>query len=296
MNLAKRHLPNLHCLQSFISAAKHNSFTQAALELHLTQSAVSRQIKELETQLGFALFTRIRQRVVITNTGSRFLEDAKKILNTTEDAMLKAMTLGAKRSLNIAALPTFTSRWVIPKLAGFIETNPDLALNFMTKITPFDFDLQGADIAIHFGKPNWPNASSYLISKEQMIPVASSDYLGMRPVLNVEDLQQCNLLQLSSRLGSWKIWFEQNNLDISLNNHLSFDQFSMIIDALKANLGIALLPKHFIDQELEMGSIIQLAKPIETSDSYYLVVPDDKAENSQVKLFKEWILSFQKTS
>ena len=293
MNLPKKYLPSLHCLQSFICAAKHNSFTQASLELHLTQSPISRQIKELETQLGISLFTRIRQRVVLTDSGFRFLEDAKRIINTTEDAMLKAMTLGAKRSLNIAALPTFTNRWLIPKLEGFMQNNPDVALNFITKITPFDFSHQTPDLTIHFGKPNWPNASCFLISKEQMIPVASHRYLAQRPVLSVADIQQCNLLQLSSRLGSWKMWFEQNNLEMSLNNQLSFDQFSMIIDAVKAGLGIALLPKHFIDKELANGSIIQLADCVETSDSYYLVVPDDKAENSQVKLFKDWILSFQ---
>jgi len=293
MNLPKKQIPSFQNLQSFIAAAKHNSFTQAALELHLTQSAVSRQIKELESQLGLSLFTRVRQRVVLTDTGTRFLEDAINILHTTENAMLKAITLGEKQSLNIAALPTFTNRWVIPKLQSFIRTNPDLALSFSTEIKPFDFNAQSADVAIHFGQPNWPNARCYLISKEQMVPVASKNYLALNPINQLEDLQQCHLLQLSSRLGSWKLWFEQNNLDISFNNHLSFDQFSMIIDALKADLGIALLPKYFIDQELQHGSVIALAQPIFTQDSYYLVIPDDKAENMQVKLFKDWILSYQ---
>jgi len=292
MNLPKKQIPSFQNLQSFIAAAKHNSFTQAAIELHLTQSAISRQIKELESQLGLSLFTRVRQRVVLTDTGTRFLEDAKLILLTTENAMLKAMTLGEKQALNIAALPTFTNRWIIPKLQSFIDQNPNLALSFITKIKPFDFTSQSADAAIHFGQPNWPNARCYLISKEQLVPVASRNYLAQHPIHQLNDLQQCNLLQLSSRLGSWKLWFEQNQLDISFNNHLSFDQFSMIIDALKADLGIALLPKYFIDQELLQGSVIALAEPIFTQDSYYLVIPDDKAENLQVRLFKDWILSF----
>ena len=292
MNLAKKTIPSIHNLQSFVCAAKHNSFTQAALELHLTQSAISRQIKELESQLGLSLFSRVRQRVILTDTGARFLNDAINILRVTEEAVLKALTLGEKRSLNIAALPTFTDRWIIPKLQSFMQTNADLALNFTTSIKPFDFNDHAADVAIHFGKPNWPNASCYLITKEQLIPVASKYYLNRQPVVTLKDLQRCRLLQLSSRLGSWKQWFEQHHLDITFNNHLSFDQFSMIIGALKAGLGIALLPKYFIDQELTDGSLIALAEPVETTDSYYLVIPDTKADNLQVGLFKDWILSY----
>ncbi len=292
MNLLKKYIPNIHNLQSFVCAAQYNSFTQAALELHITQSAISRQIKELENQLGVPLFKRVRQRVVLTDTGHRFLIDAKKIIRITEDSMLRAMSVGAKSSLNIAALPTFTSRWIMPKLETFIESNPDIALSFSSRTKPFDFNSKIADLAIHFGKPNWPQAQCYLICKEQMIPVASAEYLKKQPIKQLSDLQNCNLLQLTSRLGSWKLWFEQHQLDISHNNHLSFDQFSMIIDALKANLGIALLPKYFIDKELSQGSIMQLGDAIETDDCYYLVVPDDKADNRQVIRFKEWLLNY----
>jgi DNA-binding transcriptional LysR family regulator len=149
-----------------------------------------------------------------------------------------------------------------------------------------------ADLAIHFGKPNWPQASCFLICKEEMVPVASREYLAQSPIKQIQDMQAATLLQLASRLGSWKLWFDQHNLDISQNNHLSFDQFSMIIDALKANLGIALLPKYFIGSELDSGSIVQLGESIETDDCYYLVVPNDKADNQHVNCFKQWILSF----
>ncbi|MCJ8339600.1 MAG: LysR substrate-binding domain-containing protein [Pseudomonadales bacterium] len=293
MNLLKKHVPNIHNLHSFVSAAKHNSFTQAAIELHLTQSAISRQIKDLETQLGVPLFKRIRQRVLLTDTGSRFLEDAVHIIQVTEDAMLRAMSVGAKSSLRIAALPTFTSRWIIPKLSSFIERNPNTALSFSSRTKPFDFNNKMADLAIHFGKPSWPQASCYLLCREQMIPVASQNYLTGQPLSTLADVQQMSLLQLASRLGSWKLWFEQHQLDISHNNHLIFDQFSMIVDALKADLGIALLPKYFIADELADGSIVQLAQGIETEDCYYLVIPDDKADNPQVISFKDWILGLQ---
>ena len=293
MNLLKKHIPSIHNLHSFVTAAKHNSFTQAAIELHLTQSAISRQIKDLESQLGVTLFKRVRQRVLLTDTGSRFLEDAINIIQVTEDAMLRAMSVGAKSSLRIAALPTFTSRWIIPKLSSFIERNPDTALSFSSRTKPFDFNNKMADLAIHFGKPSWPQASCYLICKEQMIPVASKNYLAAHPLETLAGVEQMNLLQLASRLGSWKLWFEQQQLDISLNNHLIFDQFSMIVDALKADLGIALLPKYFIGDELANGSIVQLAQGIETDDCYYLVIPDDRADNVQVNSFKDWILGLQ---
>ncbi|MFT5706526.1 MAG: LysR family glycine cleavage system transcriptional activator [Oceanospirillaceae bacterium] len=291
MTLLKKHIPNIHNLHSFVAAAKHCSFTQAAIELHLTQSAISRQIKDLENQLGVSLFKRVRQRVVLTDTGIRFLDDAKKILHITEDAMLRAMSVGAKSSLNIAALPTFTSRWIIPKLDSFIQQNPNIALSFSSRTKPFTFSDKLADIAIHFGKPNWPQAQCYLLSKEQMVPVASREYLQQNPINKLQDFEQQNLLQMTSRLGSWKNWFDVHSLDISQNNHLSFDQFSMIISALNANLGIALLPTYFIDRELEQGSIVQLGEAIDTDDCYYLVIPDNKKDNVQVNSFKEWIIA-----
>lgn len=294
MTILKKHIPNIHNLQSFVAAAKFSSFTQAAIELHLTQSAISRQIKELESQLGVTLFKRSKQRVTLTDTGIRFLQDAKKILNITEDAMLRAMSVGAKSSLNIAALPTFTSRWIMPKLDSFIQQNPNIALNFSSRTKPFTFSDKLADVAIHFGKPYWPEAQCHLLCKEQVIPVASKKYLEQNPINNLLDLENQNLLQMTSRLGSWKHWFDLHDLDISQNSHLSFDQFSMIISALNANLGIALVPTYFIDRELEHESIIQLGDAIETDDCYYLVIPDNKADNIQVNCFKEWIL--QETS
>ncbi len=291
MNLLKKHVPNMHNLQSFVSAAKHNSFTQAAAELHLTQSAVSRQIKELENQLGVSLFKRVRQRVELTDTGIRFLEDAKSILNVTEDAMLRAMSVGAKSSLNIAALPTFTSRWIIPKLQSFIADNPDIALSFSSRTKPFTFSDKLADLAIHFGKPNWPQAQCYLLCEEKVVPVASRKYLEDHPVKSLQDFEHQTLLQLASRLSSWKHWFDLHQLDISQNNHLRFDQFSMIVSALNANLGIALLPSYFIGKELEEGSLVQLGDAIDTDDCYYLVIPDKRASNTQVNCFKDWILA-----
>jgi LysR family glycine cleavage system transcriptional activator len=290
MNLAKNKIPNLHNLQSFICAAKHNSFTQAALDLHLTQSAISRQIKELENQLGTPLFHRVRQRVLLTDSGTRFLIDAKKIIQATEEAMFKTISVGNRSTLNIASLPTFTSRWIIPKLSHFIDAHPDVVLSFHAIAQPFNFNSKTIDLAIHFGRPNWPNATCHLICKEQMVAVASNEYLARHPLTDLADINELDLLHLTSRIGSWKLWFEQHKLDMSYNHHLNFDQFSMIIDALKANLGIALLPKYFINEELEAGTITQLGEAITTDDCYYLVIPEEQKDREQVDFFKHWIL------
>ncbi|MGB1239017.1 MAG: LysR family transcriptional regulator [Pseudomonadales bacterium] len=292
MNLHKRLIPNIHSVQSFVCAAKHASFTQAAVELHLTQSAISRQIKELENQLGVALFERVRQRVVLTDSGSRFLEDAQQILHATEQAMLHTMSIaGASSTLNIAALPTFTSRWLIPRLSGYIKAHPNTALSFSSKTEPFDFSEKNVDLAIHFGKPTWPQARCYLICREQLVPVASRQYIEQHALDELADIQRTTLLQLTTRLGSWKLWFDRQGLDTATNTHLCFDQFSMIIDAVVAGLGVALLPSYFIADELARGDLVQLAEGSETDDCYYLVIPDDRADNPQAIAFKNWLLS-----
>jgi len=130
MKLSRRLIPDVTTLQAFECAARHGSFTQAAHELNLTQSAVSRQIKDLEEQLGVLLFERVRQRVVLSDDGRRFLPEVRKLLHQTEETMLRAMaSASSEHSLAIATLPTFGSRWLTPRIPGFLAEHPGAIIN-----------------------------------------------------------------------------------------------------------------------------------------------------------------------
>src|SRR5258708_7574793 len=209
MTLSRRVLPDLVAVQAFECAARHGSFTRAGQELNLTQSAISRQIGDLEKHLGARLFERIRQRVVLSDDGRRFLPEARKVLQQTEQMMLRAMSSAdARHSLSIAALPTFGSRWLSPRLFDFLRQHPGTILNVGARSSPFDFNEENFDLAIHYGQPIWAGGTCTYLCSESILPVASPALLRPGSRLAPADLLELSLLHLATRPKLWSQWFE----------------------------------------------------------------------------------------
>lgn len=292
MKLSRRLVPDVTTLQAFECAARHGSFTQAAAELNLTQSAVSRQIKDLENQLGVLLFERVRQRVILSDSGQKFLPEVRRLLNQTEELMVRAMASArADSTLSIASLPTFGSRWLVPRLPDFLKRYPDTVINIASRSAPFDFEEQNFDLAIHYGQPVWARATCSYLCSEIIVPAASPALLADHPIATPEDLVAGPLLHLATRPKLWAQWFEANDMDgRGAYRGNRFDQFSMVIEAATAGLGFALLPRYLIEQEIAAGTLrIVLDRPMQTENSYYLAVPEGKLENPISLAFREWI-------
>lgn len=270
-------MPDLVAIQAFECAARHASFTRAGRELNLTQSAVSRQVKDLETYLGALLFERIRQRVVLSEDGRRFLPEARKLLQQAEEMTLRAMSSAdARSSLSIATLPTFGSRWLSPRLPDFLHQNPGVILNVGARSAPFDFDEENFELAIHYGQPVWARATCTYLCSESILPVAGGALMASQPKLRPSDLLNEPLLHLATRPRLWSQWLERTGLpyETAYRGH-RFDQFSMIIEAAVAGMGYALLPRYLIEQELKSGELqIVLDLPMETENCYYIVAPE----------------------
>jgi LysR family transcriptional regulator, glycine cleavage system transcriptional activator len=294
MKLNRRQMPDIATLQAFECAARHGGFTQAARELNLTQSAVSRQIKELEARLGLTLFERVRQRVVLSEQGHALLPEVRNLLNRTEAMVLKAMASRAgQQSLSIATLPTFASRWLTPRLPGFLEGHPGTTLELASRSEPFDFDEENFDLAIHYGQPVWAKAVCHYLCREVILPVACPALKERMAGLGPADLADGPLLHLSARPKLWAEWFDEQGLDTAgaFSGH-RFGQFSMQIEAAIAGLGAALLPRYLIEQELADGRLaILFERPLTTENSYYVVVPEGKRENPLAEAFRLWISS-----
>lgn len=292
MKLSRRLIPDIATLQAFECAARHGSFTQAANELNLTQSAVSRQIKDLENQIGVLLFERIRQRILLSDAGRKFLPEVRRLLNQTEDTMLRAMASAqSSASLSIATLPTFGSRWLMPRLPKFLEKHPDLSINIASRSAVFDFEEQPFDMAIHYGKPVWAHAICTYLCSEVIVPVASPSFLAGRKLDEPVLLEEEALLHLATRPKMWAQWFENCGIEAkSAYRGHRFDQFSMVIVGAMAGMGVALLPVYLIEQELENGQLIRLFDhSMRTENNYYLVVPEGKLENPMIQTFSHWI-------
>ncbi|OWV83145.1 LysR family transcriptional regulator [Rhizobium sp. R693] len=294
MTLPRKLIPDLITLQSFESAARHGNFTRAALELNLTQSAVSRQIKELETQLGVLLFERVRQRAILSDAGRRLLPEARRLLHQTEEMMIRAASgADATETLSIATLPTFGSRWLTPRLPAFLAAYPGSLVDITSRSEPFDFEQDNVDLAIHYGQPIWARATCTFLCDEKIVPVASPNLLQSDPVASPLELLQRPLLHLATRPRLWRQWFEHCNIDAAPSYRGNrFDQFSMIIEAAAMAMGFALLPLYLIEQELTAGKLkIVFDEPMSTENSYYVVTPDGKREHALGLAFTAWLLS-----
>lgn len=294
MNLSRSLVPDLAVLQAFECAARHGSFTRAAIELNLTQSAVSRQIRTLENQLGVNLFERIRKRVILSSMGRSLLPEVTGLLAQTEDMILRAMVSSdAKNILTVATLPTFGSRWLMRRLPDFLARHPDTTLDIASRSEPFDLAEENFDLVIHYGQPAWPHATCTYLCSEIIVPVASSALIDRFPITTPQDLTAAPLLHLATRPKLWAEWLNANECQTGAAFHgHRFDQFNMVIDAALNGFGFALLPRYLIEEEILTGRLqVVLDCPMSTSKGYYIVKPDG-SHGSPVSLeFEKWLLS-----
>ena len=292
MTIQRRLFPSTSMLLAFEAAARTGSFSAAARQLNLTQGAVSRQVRALENQLDVSLFERAGKNVRLTDTGKEYLQEIHAALQGIRNASLNAITSPFSRVLNLAVLPTFGTRWLMPRFPSFLEQHPDITVNFVTKLTAFDFQSEDLHSAIHYGKPDWPNAYSAFLMGEKVLPVCSPNFLEQNPMTNGDNLSAFPLLHLASRPTAWKDWFAMNDITLPQNHGMVFEQFSILIQAAVASVGVALLPTFLIQNELDREELIILHEiPLQNrSSAYYLVIPTDKSDYAPVVAFRNWLV------
>lgn len=289
----RRKIPSMEALSAFEAAARHESFTRAAEELSLTQSAVGRQIALLEDYLGVPLFNRVKKRVSLTEVGRtyaiRVREDLERLERDTLDAMAHR---GAGGILELAVIPTFATRWLIPRLPDFYAQHRDITLNLTTRAEPFLFTDTPFDAAIHFGSPVWPGTVAVPLFGEEMVPVCSPRLLNGRTVLLPDELPPFALLHQSARPDAWCDWFAQaGQRELDCRPGARYELFSMLVEAARAGLGMALVPRFLVSQELADGSlIIPCNIPLRSEKAYYLVYPERKQGSVLLKTFEHWLV------
>jgi LysR family transcriptional regulator, glycine cleavage system transcriptional activator len=288
----RRYLPSTMMLQAFEASAKRLSFTLAAEDLCLTQSAISKQVIALEEMLRTELFKRVKKRLELTPAGKSFLARISPALNGIEAAVIELMSSQSDRStLDLGVVPTFATKWLIPRLHLFAKMHGGVTINLATRLVPFDFSETMLDAAIHYGQPHWPGATCEYLMSEEMV-VVCNDELAASTLLSPTDLSQVALLHLTTRPLAWSEWAanaEISGLDAARGPH--FDHFSMVTQAAVAGLGAAVLPKFLILDELASGRLVIPFGPTSTSDNgYYLVYPERKAGLSSLQKFRSWLL------
>jgi LysR family glycine cleavage system transcriptional activator len=278
-------------LSAFEAAARHQSFTAAAAELNLTQGAISRQIRVLEELLGSDLFLRERQTVRLTSAGESYAHEIREALRRISSATLSFRANPKGGTLNLAILPTFGTRWLAPRLAGFLRENPGITVNLTTRLAPFDFNLEQADAAIHFGRPDWPGAELELLMSETVVPTCSHSLLEEYKFEKPSDLLRAPLLHLVSRPDAWERWFMMHNALNEPLHGMLFDQFATAAQAAISGLGLALLPEFLIQDELTRGDLVRaLDLPMQSTEQYYVVWPAGRSSYAPLVAFRQWIV------
>ena len=291
----RRVLPSLPALTVFEAAARHGSFTRAAEELNLTQSAVSKQVRGLEDFLGVPLFERVRQRINLTEAGTAYLKTVRAALEMMEAATMEALAFkGEGSALNIATLPTFGTRWLAPRLGSFTRAHPKISLNVTARVWPFDLVEDNVDVAIYRGAEPWPGGICDWLMGETVVPAISPNLLAPQgPLRSPRDLGKINLLHHRARPRAWQDWLTAADAgNVNAFHGIRFEQFEMIIQAAVSGVGIAMVPRFMIGEELRTGSlVIPFDQAMESNASYYLVYSERKKSLPAVIAFKDWLLA-----
>jgi LysR family glycine cleavage system transcriptional activator len=289
--LPRRFLPSMPLLAAFESAARLQSFTAAAAELHLTQSAVSRQIRSLEDLLGAELFVRERQTVRLTAAGQAYAQEVRRALQQIASATLGFKANPQGGTLNLAILPTFGTRWLAPRLPRFQTAHPGITINLSTRLAPFDFQVDPLDAAIHFGPPDWPGAGLDFLMKETVVPACSPQVRARYKLRRPADLLRAPLVHLVSRPDAWEQWLRAAAVDFDEVRGMLVDQFAVAAQAAIAGLGVALLPTFLIEAELARRDLVPAVdhQPMESADHYHLAWPLSREAYPPLQAFRQWI-------
>ena len=286
--------PPLHLLKAFVTTARFGSISRAAEALHLTQSAVSKQIQELERTTGVPLFERVRQRLSLTPAGQRYEAAVRPLLAQLEAATVELIT-GADGggSLHLSMLPTFGAKWLIPRLPAFQLAHPQVALHFVPYVQGYDFHRADLDCSILFGDGHWPGVKAhYLTGREQVLiapPAAASQPLLREP----QDVAHFQRLQHVSVPMAWSHWMESHGLEgINPFAGPQMDQFHGVIRAVAAGMGIALVPRCLVQDDIAAGLVSAPLNDLHMDDlGYWLCYPEARAQHPPLEGFRRWILA-----
>lgn len=251
MSLRRLH-PPLQLLRAFSTVVRFASVSRAAESLHLTQSAVSKQIQELERWVGVVLFERSRKRLALTPAGERYEKAVRALLVQLEAATLELITSGGDGgALHLSTLPTFGAKWLIPRLPAFQQLEPQVTLHFVPYVHGYDFRRPELDCSILFGDGHWPDARSHYLAGGEVALIAPPPEASDVVVRSARDVRGCTLLRHVSVPDAWLRWSQAHGVsDIDPLAGPQFDQFQTLIRAVIAGMGVALVPRCLARDEM----------------------------------------------
>lgn len=287
----RMHSPSLPELHAFAVAARLGSFSLAAQDLHVTQGAISRAIARLEEHLSVALFEREGRRSVLTRAGADYLRAVGPSIATIESATLAVRTRRNPRQLRLSVAPTLFSHWLIPRLPGFSERHPGIGLSFAPYRRDDPLTAPDIDAWIRVGQADWPAgiAADYLVGRE-LVPICRPADLAQ--IHTPADLLARPLLFHTNYPGNWAHWFAGVGCPHGpLVPAADFELVALLVQAVIAGLGVAVVQRALVEPELAAGRIaIAVNQPVTLERGYHLCIPEGRAPNPAVEDLRAWLL------
>jgi LysR family glycine cleavage system transcriptional activator len=288
-----RQLPPLNALRAFEAAARSESFTRAAEELHVTQGAVSHQVKALEATLGIELFKRERQRLMITDAGREYLNVVRDALDRIAAGTERVLQRQNSGVLTVSTSPDFAAKWLVNRLGRFGEAHPGIDLRVSATMHHVDFVREEVDVAVRHGDGNWSGLDAVRLCTEQLFPVCSSKLLsGRNRIAKPSDLLKTPLLHLDDSKARLQ-WFDAAGVaGAELSHGLTLNRASMLIDAAIDGQGVALARTTLAAWDLING---RLARPfdlgLKLAKTYWIVCPKATSMKPKIATFRDWLLA-----
>jgi LysR family glycine cleavage system transcriptional activator len=294
---AKPRLPSLDTLRVFAVAARHLSFTKAANELHLTQSAISHRVHALEDELGMPLFKRLTRRLELTRAGQSLAQRVGRAVGDIARAVADLDETSDERRLAVTTLPSVALRWLIPRLPRFHARNPDIELQVIANLNLLDLRSAGIDAAIRFGRGRYPGYAATMLMPDSVFPVCSPHLIAKHgPVRSIEELLKLPLLHDSASESAgggldWRSWLSHlGRDDLDSNNGQRYSEAGLAIEAAMIGLGVALGRASLVSDLVADGTLVcPLPLSAPTAFSYYLLVLPEAAAQPKIVRFREWL-------
>lgn len=295
--MLKQRLPPLEPLIAFEASARLLSFTRASEELHLTQAAVSQQIRNLEQYLEIKLFIRSHRAVQLTDAGREYQHAVSGLLKQLASVTTDIKSTEINPVLGVACDQSFASLWLSPRLADFHRLNPAINLRLVVSDNEVDCLSDSSPIAILHGEGYWPGYQSFKLFDETVFPVCSPEYAADNPVDDWRNwLLQVDLLDLDDSHWSWmnwRRWFASQDIDEPLQHrNLQINSYPLLIAAACHSQGVALGWNRLVDDLIDNGSLVRPIQQVLTTDyGYYLIINQRFLEDEPVIRFKQWLLA-----
>ena len=286
-------LPSLNGLRAFEAAARHLSFTQAAAELNVTQTAISHQIRRLEEELGIRLFVRQNRALALTPKARDYLPGVRAAFNDLRLATDRLLRKDDDHVLTISTLASLAAKWLLPRLTAFQEAHPGIDVRITTSTGLVDFKNGDVDAAIRYGRGHWPGLRAEWLMADEVFPVCSPALLtGKRPLRRPEDLRDHVLLHNTNNGDDWRLWLTAAGLpaDISKQPGITFDLILMTVQAAIDGIGIAMGRTTYVQDDIAKGRLVvpfEIALPADAG--FYLVSPETVADPPKLRAFRDWL-------